>query len=147
VTQSLYRLVYYSRNHIADDGGALAANVADILARSRVNNARDGITGALLFNANCFAQVLEGTLPKIEAAFERIQQDERHGDVSLLVMEPIVARTFPDWSMGFVGLSPEHANRFNDVAADSGFDISRLSGDEIHTLLQELALQEESAAA
>jgi hypothetical protein len=147
VPDILHRLVYYSRNHLADDEGSFATNVDDILARSRANNARDGITGALLFNAGCFAQVLEGPLSRIEAAFERIQQDERHGDVSLLTLEPIRERSFPNWSMGFVGMSRDHAIRFGAIGTSSGFDVSRLSGDQIHTILKDLTLQEESAAA
>src|SRR4051812_23983308 len=93
-----YRLVYYSRNHITQDETIFKSNVDDIRARSRHNNQRDGITGALLFNGGCFAQVLEGPLDKIEATFERIQQDDRHGEVSLLAMDPIVNRSFPNWA-------------------------------------------------
>ena len=96
MNDSLHRLVYYSRNQISNDDAVFAANVDDILAKSRTNNARDQITGALLFNAGCFAQVLEGPLESVEAAFERIQQDDRHGDVSLLALDPIDARSFPN---------------------------------------------------
>jgi hypothetical protein len=143
---SLYRLVYYSRNHVSDTPETFTAEVADILGKSRVNNARDGITGALLFNAGCFAQVLEGPLDAIETTFERIQQDERHGDVSLLSLEPQDERSFPNWAMGFIGLSAEHADRFAAVGTSSGFDPSRLSGSELHMLLRDLALEEERAA-
>jgi hypothetical protein len=147
MSESVYRLVYYSRNHIADDADAFAANVDQILAVSRANNTRDGITGALLFNAGCFAQVLEGPLDTVEAAFERIQQDERHGEVSLLTLEPIAARSFPNWAMGFVGQSAANAARFAGVGTASGFDPSRLSGDELHALLRDLTIQEEDIAA
>nr|WP_325264838.1 BLUF domain-containing protein [uncultured Rhizobium sp.] len=142
---SLYRLVYYSRNQIGDDGAAFSSNVDEILAKSRVNNLRDEITGALLFNAGCFAQVLEGPLERVEAAFERIQQDERHGDVSLLAVDPISHRYFPNWAMGFIGTSETNAKRFADVGSSSGFDPSRLSGEQIHTLLRDLAIEEEAA--
>ncbi|KQQ35263.1 MULTISPECIES: BLUF domain-containing protein [Rhizobium/Agrobacterium group] len=142
---SLYRLVYYSRNQIGDDGAAFSSNVDEILAKSRVNNLRDEITGALLFNAGCFAQVLEGPLERVEAAFERIQQDERHGEVSLLAVDPISHRYFPNWAMGFIGTSEAHAKRFADVGSSSGFDPSRLSGEQIHTLLRDLAIEEEAA--
>lgn len=141
----MYRLVYYSRNHIAYDDATFASNVEEILAKSRLNNRRDEITGALLFNAGCFAQVLEGPLDKVEAAFERIQQDERHGDVSLLAHDPIDKRSFPNWAMGFIGTSDTHAERFAGIGSSSGFDPSRLSGDEIHTLLRDLAIEEEIA--
>ena len=144
---SIYRLVYYSRNHVAADIDAFSAEVDDILAKSRENNARDEITGALMFNAGCFAQVLEGPLDKVEDAFERIQQDERHGEVSLLSMEPAACRSFPNWAMGFVGLSDENAMRFAGVGAASGFDPSRLSGDELHIILRDLTIEEERLAA
>ena len=141
---SLYRLVYYSRNQIGDDGAAFSSNVDEILAKSRVNNLRDEITGALLFNAGCFAQVLEGPLERVEAAFERIQQDDRHGEVSLLALDPVADRSFPDWAMGFVGASLEQAENFRAVGQDSGFDPARLSGEQLYVLLKDLALEEEA---
>lgn len=147
MSATIYRLVYYSRNHATADVDTFAAEVDDILAKSRSNNARDGITGALMFNAGCFAQVLEGPLDHLEAAFERIQQDERHGEVSLLALEPITARSFPGWAMGFVGASIEDAARFAGVGTASNFDPSRFSGDELHALLRDLAIEEERAAA
>jgi len=146
MSTAIHRLVYYSHNHIAGDEAAFEASVADILARSRENNLRDGITGALMFNAGCFAQVLEGPLEQIEAAFERIQQDDRHGDVSLLAVEEIPARNFPNWAMGFVGSSAVDATRFAAIGAGSGFNLSSLSGDEIHMLLRDLTITEEKAA-
>ena len=147
MSSEIYRLVYYSRNHIDTDTGEFEAQVDDILARSRVNNARDEITGALLFNSGCFAQVLEGPLANVETAFERIQQDERHGDVSLLTLEPIAARSFPNWAMGFVGQSADTAQRFGQVGTASGFDPARLTGDHIHMVLRDVAIEEEAAAA
>ncbi|RYG68245.1 BLUF domain-containing protein, partial [bacterium] len=122
MSQPLYQLVYYSRNKVAGSPSAFAAEVGSILAVSRRNNALAGLTGALLFNAGCFAQVLEGPLDAIEATFERIQQDIRHGDVSLLVLEPIAERSFEHWAMGFVGQSEDHARRFAEISVASGFD-------------------------
>jgi len=142
-----YRLVYYSRNLTTCEADTFAEEVNDILATSRANNERDGITGALMFNAGCFAQVLEGPLDVVELAFERIQQDDRHSEVSLLAMEPIEARSFPNWAMGFVGISDDDAARFADVATASNFDPSRLSGDKLHSILRDLAVEEERAAA
>jgi len=145
--EQLYRLVYYSRNHIEADQAAFAANVDDILAKSRTNNERDAITGALLFNAGCFAQVLEGPLDTVEAAFERIQQDERHGEVSLLAFDPVAERSFPNWAMGYVGTSSDYASRFSAIGLSSGFDLAHLSGNQVHSLLKDLAVEEEYVAA
>jgi hypothetical protein len=147
MSAEIYRLVYYSRNLTTHDTDTFAAEVSDILSTSRANNERDGITGALMFNAGCFAQVLEGPLDVVEVAFERIQQDDRHSEVSLLAIEPITKRSFPNWAMGFVGLSDHDAARFADVAAASDFDPSHFSGDKLHSILRDLAVEEERAAA
>ena len=97
----LFRVVYCSRNGIAGDEATVAREIAAILDVSRRNNARDGITGGLLFSAGCFAQVLEGPSAPIEETFERIQCDPRHNDITVLEAGPIAERAFPDWSMGF----------------------------------------------
>ena len=145
-THDLRRLVYYSRNRT---GGAEAMDgtVRAILAASRANNARVGVTGALMFNAGCFAQVLEGPGEAVESTFERIQQDERHGEVSLLAFETVQARLFTDWSMAYVGASPAEAARYGDLGDGGGLDLSRMSGDRLCALLHGLALEEEAAAA
>jgi hypothetical protein len=63
--------------------------------------------------------------------------------VSLLALDPIEARTFSHWAMGFVGQSAKNADRFASVGLDSGFDIARLGGQKVHAILKELTLEEE----
>ena len=142
----LHRLVYYSQNRLPE-GKLTPEVIEDILSVSRCNNARVGITGALIFNSGCFGQVLEGSADAVEATFERIQQDERHGDVSLLGFEAVPTRAFEAWSMGFVGASAEAGRPFSSVADRSGFDPSALSGHRLFEALHRLALEEERAAA
>lgn len=144
--RQLYRLVYYSRNRI-EGQAKLESEIRSVLASSRKNNAPAEITGALMFNAGCFAQVLEGRREVIESTFERIQQDDRHGDVSLLAFEPIAERIFGDWSMGFVGARPGDAEAFADIAAATGFDPSRATGDEVLDMLKQLAIEEDAVSA
>ena len=146
MTEMLHRLVYYSRNRMAGEPEQLAQAIAAILAASRVNNARVGVTGALMFNAGCFAQVLEGPQAAVEDVFERIQQDERHGDVSLLAFQPVEARAFEAWSMGFVGTSAADAALYGSVAQDSGFDPARMTGEALFETLHRLALEEEGSS-
>lgn len=146
MSKDLHRLVYYSRNRVAGGPPMLAAAVDDILAVSQRNNMACDITGALMFNAGCFGQVLEGDRDALEATFERIQRDERHSEVSLLAFEPIATRSFGGWSMGFVGKRPDHANAFAHVGASSGFDPSHATGDSLLEALQGLAIEEEAVA-
>jgi hypothetical protein len=66
--------------------------LAGILATARRNNARDGITGALICREDLFVQLLEGRRDVATSAFSRILRDDRHvGDIE--------ARLFPEWSM------------------------------------------------
>lgn len=102
----LYQLVYCSQNTLRTAVGPdvdMRAEIRGILAASRTNNGRDGVTGALLFSAGCFAQVLEGPLDAVERTFERIQCDPRHGAVTVLRCSRVPEREFGEWSMAYAG--------------------------------------------
>ena len=143
----IYRLVYYSRNAIVGDADKLSAEISSILAKSQANNERVGVTGALMFNSGCFAQVLEGSRLAVEEVFERIQQDDRHGEVSLLAFEPLPSRAFENWSMGFVGASVADSARYGAIVQESGFDPARMTGEALFETLHTLALEEERSTA
>jgi hypothetical protein len=143
----LQRLVYYSRNAIPGTEQGCRHEIEQILATSRRNNRAAGVTGALMFNTGCFAQILEGPLAAIEATFERIQRDRRHAEVLLLDLSPITARGFASWSMAFVGSSPEDARRFACIAGQHRFDPARLVGERLFELLHRRVLEEELARA
>ncbi len=142
----LHRIVYYSRNRLIGDLDVIADQIHTILAASQANNARVDVTGALMFNSGCFAQVLEGPQASVEATFERIQQDSRHSDVSLLDFSKTTQRYFPNWSMAFVGASQGDRTKFAAIANESGFDPSKMTGEHLHELLYSLTLDEEQAA-
>lgn len=84
------------------------SELEDLLATSRDNNARAGITGMLLYKDGNFMQVLEGEEGAVRALYDKIGDDPRHrGEITLregLTEE----RQLADWSMGFGDLqSPE----------------------------------------
>lgn len=143
----LYRLVYTSRNLLQGGEEEQKAAVAGLLAVSKRNNARVGVTGALLFNGGSFAQVLEGSRSAVETTFERIQRDPRHSDVAVLQCEPVAARGFPNWSMGFVGDSPRGRALWTEVARLTNFDLSRLEGNVLFNTLLSIVKEEEGEAA
>lgn len=139
----LYRLVYASKNLLQGPEAEVTAAVRQILDASQRNNSEVGVTGALMFNAGAFAQVLEGPRQGVEATFERIQRDLRHSDVTVLQCGPAESRGFANWSMAFVGQSPQGQARFSGLAAESGFDLSRLDGDRVFAMLHGLVMEEE----
>ncbi len=99
--KALFRLAYASRNLIPEH--RMRVEIPRILDAARRHNATQDVTGALLFGADGFVQVLEGPLAAVEQTFERIQCDPRHADVVVLEAGPVAARQFDGWSMAFAG--------------------------------------------
>ena len=144
----LIRMVYLSSPRIeghdagsADaPGPAFVAELDRILAVSQRNNAAAGVTGALIFNAGLFGQVLEGPEEAVETTYKRIAADPRHGEVTILGRKPVTQRAFGDWSMGFVGLgalsdAPEHEARRTTL------DLAEMDDDEVFAILHGLAIE------
>ena len=95
----MFRVVYCSRSVATNQDGGIAALLDQILSVARENNARSGITGALLYNDGCFAQVLEGDALAVQDVFEKIQRDARHNDVLVLEAGVAAERLFAKWDM------------------------------------------------
>ncbi|MFN0219060.1 MAG: BLUF domain-containing protein [Hyphomicrobium sp.] len=90
----LTRLIYASRPFGFDD---LA--LSSILATARLNNARDGVTGALVCREDVYLQFLEGPIEAVTSTYARIVRDDRHTDIALKLQADAEARLFPDWAM------------------------------------------------
>jgi hypothetical protein len=142
MTAVLYRLVYMSRNDITDE---IDTQIDGILKTSRENNRLAEVTGALMFNTGCFAQVLEGPHNAIQTTFERIQCDERHSDVTVLLFEPSDKRAFSNWAMAYIGTQASCIERFGNIGTDSGFEFSAIDGERIYEVLRENLREAESA--
>ena len=138
----LYRVLYCSRNHLTGMPETYPGEIREILATSRKNNGRDGVTGGLLFSAGCFAQVLEGPLGMVEGAFERIQCDERHRNVTVLQSGSITTRDFPDWSMAFTATDTAD-NPLADAALSEAFSGQSSAGDGILSLMRKVIIRED----
>ena len=76
-------------------------DLAELLAQSRERNARNDITGMLLYKDSRFIQSLEGHEEHVQKIFDSIRRDDRHYDVQLLWLRYAQFREFPDWTMGF----------------------------------------------
>ena len=147
MTTNIYRLVYYSRNFIQGTADEMTREVDAILESAQRNNAQLGVTGALIFNAGMFAQVLEGDRHAVELTFERIQRDIRHGDVQVLAFEEAPDRGFPSWSMAFLGRSRKGENLFGHISEVTGFELKRMEGQRIFEIMRAIAIEEEARAA
>lgn len=91
----MHQLTYISTAH----PGTTAQDVDAILSVSRRNNARDGITGLLIYDGKRFLQALEGYGPLVDAAFARIKADPRHRAAVMLSLRQPPVKEFGRWEM------------------------------------------------
>ena len=141
----LYRVLYCSRNDLSGTPETYLGEIRGILAASRENNARDGVTGGLLFSQGCFAQVLEGTTEMVGRTFERLQCDERHRNVTVLQSGLITARDFPDWSMAFTEADMAD-NPLAGAAMTEAFSGQSSAGDALLGLMRKVISREDRLA-
>lgn len=110
-----------------------------VLRCSRLNNARDNISGALLSGPDYFLQLLEGDRAAVSACFMRIMLDRRHRDITLLTTREVKARLFPEWSMHHIGPDPMRDRMLRRYAVGGAFDPVALSERAIGDLCKTLA--------
>lgn len=93
----MIRLVYISQATKPFSSDALLS----LLKECRQNNAKNGLTGTLLYYNECFIQALEGNEEDVNRIFKIIKQDSRHKNIVELDRRYITERQFAAWSMGF----------------------------------------------
>ena len=96
-------IVYVSRK--TDAARRDPDHVRHINELAIVRNAGLQVTGALVATANKFAQVLEGPNASVDMLMVSILRDPRHTAINLVRDAPIRSRTFPKWSLAYVGPS------------------------------------------
>jgi hypothetical protein len=121
------------------------ADLMEVLRVSRVNNARDGVTGVLLYQGGNFIQLLEGESAAIDVIYERIEKDPRHHSCLRMLDGEAEERLFPDWSMGFrpnASLSAELRSEIADLIAKAPQEAATRSGRRalrvIHSFIQSM---------
>ena len=90
----------------------------ELLQNCIKNNAKQQITGMLLYVNGKFIQVLEGEQEVVESVYKKIQQDKRHHKVRVIVEGKIARRNFPNWSMSFKLLGTndlKHLTGYQDI--------------------------------
>ncbi|UJH68722.1 BLUF domain-containing protein [Allomuricauda sp. SCSIO 65647] len=75
--------------------------IAEMLEKARDFNAKNDITGCLIYYKGEFLQYLEGNQIKVLELFDRIKSDNRHHTVELVSYGKIDTREFEDWSMAY----------------------------------------------
>ena len=134
---SLVSLLYVSRS--TGLPGAVKDNVKAIVATARARNPGLGLTGALLFTGEYFAQVLEGTAATVDQMMAIVARDHRHDRVMVVAREPIVGRRFNKWSMAYCGPSQFVARHVTRLLVDPSLPEQGRSAEWLNDLLWEFA--------
>ena len=108
-------LLYVSRSTLPPDTSA--SEIDEILSTARSRNEALGVTGALIFTNDNFAQLLEGPGDAIEQVMASIQRDPRHEDVRIVRTDKDVARRLEGWHMAYDGSSVFIARHVRALAA------------------------------
>lgn len=139
---SVFTIAYHSRNLIEQQTMNSAAEIQRLLEQSRDRNAQLGITGALLFNEGRFVQILEGDEASVMEVVESIRRDSRHTDIDMLPPRIMPERSFADWSMAFVGVSPQAQSYYRDFSLRSNLEWTQTTSDLLAALILDLIMMD-----
>ena len=135
----MQRLLYVSDSRI--EAADVQSAVLQIVVNAQVKNIELGITGALIFTGEHFAQVLEGPQEAIDTLMAYINADPRHGNLVVVDRSSITRRRFPDWQMAYQGPSPfvsRHVARLMHATSQS--EQRRAAADWVIELAREFAV-------
>ena len=130
----LYNLVYCSRSV----GTIPSDELARLVAAAQKHNAREEITGWLVYSHGIFFQWLEGPREQVKRLMASISADARHtAVVTLSETEEMRGRVFSGWDMELVSADEVRAVLFDAIEASN--DAKRTA--VLQDLLKELDLQ------
>lgn len=100
-SHTLFRLLYVSASLLPPDSAdRIVEGIVDV---ARARNSREGITGALLFTGEGFAQVLEGEQQAVLRLMADIERDRGHHEINIVLQAAVATRWFDGWSMAYNG--------------------------------------------
>jgi Sensors of blue-light using FAD len=82
--------------------GLRASETSELIATSRSNNARDHISGVLLYTGESFLQIVEGPEAAVNGLWRRLLLDDRHHSIVLLFDLAEDDRWSDGWRAGYV---------------------------------------------
>ena len=90
--------------------------LGELLQQARcANDDKPILTGMLPFSDGNFFQVLEGNPAEVDKLYRKLELDQRHAQLTVVLREPIVKRYFESWSMGFSQISLDDLKSMDGV--------------------------------
>lgn len=81
----------------------------ELIFKAKSNNAKNNITGILVYKNNNFLQVFEGYPETVDAIFDKISMDQRHQNIFKIIDTSIDDRIFEEYKFGFTVISDKDA--------------------------------------
>ncbi|MDZ3833595.1 MAG: BLUF domain-containing protein [Sphingopyxis sp.] len=97
-------------------------DITKLVEQAQRNNARDELTGALIYNGHNFMQLLEGPSAKVEACLGLIRPDRRHSGMVEIRRRHVSEREFSGWSMLYHRLHGDVEADLSRLAANGKLD-------------------------
>lgn len=97
-------------------------DIVALVEQARRNNARDGLTGALVYNGHNFMQLLEGPAAEVNACLAVIGSDPRHSGMVEIRRKQVERRSFAEWSMLYSTRFRDHDAELGRLADGAGLD-------------------------
>jgi hypothetical protein len=110
-----------------------------LVARARLANQAEGITGQLIYLDHSFMEYLEGPAAALDALWRNLRQDPRHYDVELLARFPLAQRRCANWPLMF------SSNAYFQQYQMTGF--FAVQPGDMDALLEDCLLRQQAAAA
>jgi hypothetical protein len=137
--KKLIQIIYISRSTFESTEviNIIEPNVARILAKSRINNRKNGLVGVLYFGDGAFFQCLEGEEDAVNNLLTKLEDDPRHKDLKIISKKYINQLSFGNWAMKFAPLD-EQITKFLRENGFKSFDPYLFSGEIINQFLNQL---------
>ena len=81
----------------------------NLIFTAKSNNAKNNITGILVYKNNNFLQVFEGHIDTVDNIFSKIRMDDRHRNIFKIIDTTIEERIFEEYNFGFTFVSDRSA--------------------------------------
>lgn len=133
----LIQLVYASRSNIeaSTNPTGVEPAVGRILQQSRRNNQPKEIGGVLCYGDGNFFQCLEGEREVVEDLYEKLHEDDRHRDVTLLKKRAVSERRFKLWAMKYLSVDEQVRGELKKAGMKE-FDPYRFDEERIDRMLR-----------
>ncbi|OYV39501.1 MAG: hypothetical protein B7Z80_07140 [Rhodospirillales bacterium 20-64-7] len=91
----------------------------ELVQAAQLRNARDAITGLMLYDDGRFYQWLEGPGENVARLMRSISADPRHAEIEILSDKPTAARQFGDWKMRLASRGVRSIHSVHNVVVPS----------------------------